>query len=75
MTASKPHSTPADRHVSRRRLFALGAAVPAVVVAAKALPSRTAGTSAAPQSLAATRASAAASAVSPALPGPAYCFC
>jgi len=75
MTASKPRFTFDGRPVSRRRLLAFGAAVPAVVVAAKALPSRTAGTAAAPQSPAATFAAAAASAGSPALPGPAHCFC
>ena len=71
MTDSKPLSTFTERRVSRRRLLSIGAAVPAAVVVAKALPGRTS-TSAAPQTPSATSAGAAAFAASS---GPAYFFC
>ena len=76
MTDSKPASAFAVRHVSRRRLLAIGAAVPAAVVAAKALPGQPSAY-AMPQAVPAADAAGAAFALaaSPAPAGPAYWFC
>ncbi|MGH3417795.1 MAG: hypothetical protein ACRDVE_11050 [Actinocrinis sp.] len=59
-----------ERRISRRRLLAVGTAVPAAVVVAKALPGRL-DTSAAPR----TRPATSAVADSTPLTGPAYLFC
>jgi hypothetical protein len=76
MTDSKPASTLTNRHFSRRRLLAIGAAVPAAVVAAKALPGQPSAY-AMPQAVPAADAAGApfALADSPAPASPAYCFC
>jgi hypothetical protein len=76
MTDSKPASAFADRHVSRRRLLAIGAVVPAAVVAAKTLPGQLSAY-AMPQAVPAADAAVAAFALadSSALAGPAHWYC
>jgi hypothetical protein len=46
MTDAKPQSTPTSWPISRRRLLALSAAVPAAIAAANSLPGRRIGASA-----------------------------
>lgn len=75
MTNAKPPPTSTGRPVSRRRLLAVGAAVPAAIMAANALPGRI--SASAPQILPPASPAGATSALTaaPVPVAPAYWFC